>query len=112
MVCCWKYKTLWEMAPSEVKSLTFCEFDFETSDLEFDIWKHTTSSDKGGFFTLLSRNLDDHNWAHRFVILYICWDTASGKTGLWQLPIASSTNWQLSCSGYMFACDQHLFKHF
>ena len=24
-----------------------------------------------------------------FVILYICWDTPSGKTGLWQLPIAS-----------------------
>ena len=27
---------------------------------------------------------------HRFVILCICWDTASGKTALWQLPIVST----------------------
>ena len=27
---------------------------------------------------------------HRFVILCICWDTPSEKTGVWQLPIVSS----------------------
>ena len=44
------------------------------------------------FPSLLSRNFDDKLSSnfHRFVILYICWDTPSEKTGLWQLPIMSS----------------------
>ena len=44
------------------------------------------------FLSLLSRNFDDQLSSnfHRFVILCICWDTPSEKTGLWQLPIVSS----------------------
>ena len=41
---------------------------------------------------LLSRNFDNQLSSNfrRFVILCICWDTPSKKTGLWQLPIVSS----------------------
>ena len=41
--------------------------------------------------SLLSCNFDDqlNQNFHRFVILCICWDTPSKKTGLWQLPIVS-----------------------
>ena len=44
------------------------------------------------FFLSLSRIFDDHLSSnfHRFVILCICWDTPSEKTGLWQLPIVSN----------------------
>ena len=44
------------------------------------------------FLSLLSRNFDDQLSSnfHRFVILCLCWYTASEKTGLWQLPIVSS----------------------
>ena len=80
------------------KEVIFQEFDFETSDLEFEvskssIWKHTTSCDEGVFLlSLLSRNSDDQSSSnvHKFVILCICWDTPSEKTGLWQLPIVSN----------------------
>ena len=43
------------------------------------------------FLSLLSRNFDDRLSSnfHRFVILCICWDTPSEKTGLWQLPKVS-----------------------
>ena len=43
-------------------------------------------------YLLLSRNIDDQLSSnfHRFIILCICWDTPSEKTGLWQLPIVSS----------------------
>ena len=55
----------------------FHEFDFETSDLEFEDskssnWRHTTTCGKGVFFLLfLSRNLDDllSSNFHRFFIL-------------------------------------------
>ena len=51
MGSCWKYETLWETAPSELwsnvvfeKEVIFHEFDFKTSDLDFEgskssIWK-------------------------------------------------------------------------
>ena len=44
------------------------------------------------FFFSLSRNFDDQLSAnlHRIVILSICWDTQSEKTGLWQLPMVVS----------------------
>ena len=52
----------------------------------------STSCDKGVFLSLLSRNFDDRLSSnfHGFVILCICWDTISEKTGLWQLPIVPS----------------------
>ena len=46
-----------------------------------------------GFFpALVSCKLDDKLSpnVHRFVILSICWDTPSEKTGRWQLPNVSS----------------------
>ena len=59
----WWYKTLWETAFiwSNVvfeKEVIFHEFDFETSDLEFEvskssIWTHTISCDKGNFHRLV-----------------------------------------------------------
>ena len=101
----WWYKTLWETATSGSdkvfeKEVICHEFDFKTSDLEFEvpkssIWKHTTSCDHGAtqvfFLSLISRDFED--WLssnfHRFVILFICWDTSTVKTSLWQLPIVS-----------------------
>ena len=46
------------------KDVFFQKFEFETSDLEYEvskssIWKHTTSCDKGVFLSLLSRNFND-----------------------------------------------------
>ena len=67
------------------KEVIFHEFDYETSDSEIEV--------QGCFFlSLLSRNFDDRLSSnfHRLVILCICWDTASEKTGLWQLPIVST----------------------
>ena len=81
------------------KEVIFHEFDFEASELDFDvskssIWKHTTLCDRLGvfFLSLISRNLDGQLSSnfHRFVILCICWDTTSVKPGIWQLPKVSS----------------------
>ena len=77
------------------KEVNFHQFDFKTSVLEFEvskssIWKHTTSCDKGGFsFIIIFDNRLSSNF-HRYVVLCICWDTASEQTSLWQLPIVSS----------------------
>ena len=58
------------------------------------IWKHTTCVTRVFFLPLFSRNFDDRLSSnfHRFVILCICWDTPTVKTGLWQLPIVSSVS--------------------
>ena len=45
-----------------MKEVIFHEFDFETSDLEFEvskssIWKHTTSSDKGFYSYIIISQL-------------------------------------------------------
>ena len=79
------------------KEVIFHQFDFETSELEFEamksrFWKHTTLCDKSVFFYKLSRNFNHQLSSnfHGFVILCTCWDTPSEKTGLWQLPIVSS----------------------
>ena len=80
----------------EVDSIKHCEKRLtHTSELDFEvsessIWKHTTSCDKGVFSSivisqLLRPILSSH--FHRFVIVSICWDIPSEKTGLWQLPI-------------------------
>ena len=89
--------SLWSNVVFE-KEVIFHEFDFETSDLELEVSKSSIRKAhnlvwKGWFFlSLLSRNFDDRlSWNfHRFVILCICWDTASEKTGRWQLPIVST----------------------
>ena len=88
--------SLWSDVVFE-KEVIFHEFDFETSSLELEVsksstWKHTTSCDKGVFFlSYLSRNSDDQSSSnfHRLVILCLCWDTPSKRTGLWHLPIVS-----------------------
>ena len=78
---------MWETAPSEV---IFHKFDFEISALGFEvlkstIWKHKTFfCDKGVFSFVIIKQL----WQtiisnfHRFIILGICWDTPSEKTGV------------------------------
>ena len=81
------------------KEVIFHEFDFETSEFDFEvskssIWKQTTSCDKGVFFfgqyylATSTTNWDIH--FHRYVTLCIWWDTVSGKTGIWQLPKVTS----------------------
>ena len=69
-------------------------------DLRFRTWgreiNHLNAHNsvwKGCFLlSLLSRTFDDRLSSnfHRLVILCICWDTPSEKTGLWQVPIVSS----------------------
>ena len=95
--------SLWSDAVFE-KEVIFHQFDFETSSLEFEvskasIRKHTTSCDKGVFsFIIILQTLADRLSSnfHRFVILCICWETPSKKTGLWQLPIVSTVFKQTS----------------
>ena len=54
----------------------------------------TQRCDKVFFLPLFSRNfaIQLSSNFHRFVILCICWDTPSEKTGLWQLPKVSSVS--------------------
>ena len=98
-----KLQTMREMASfwSDIvfeKEVIFLEFDFETSELVFEVLKSSICKAhkfvwRGCFFLpLLSHNFNDQLSSnfHRFVILCICWDTASEKTGLWQLPIVAS----------------------
>ena len=60
--------SLWSNVDFE-KEVIFHEFDFDTSDLEFEvpksrIWKHTTSCDKGFFSHYLATSTT--NWAQIF----------------------------------------------
>ena len=79
------------------KEVIFQEFDFETSDLEFEvpkfsIWKHTTSFDEGVYSSIIiaqfQRPIELKLSQVRF--LCICWETPSERTSLWQLPIVSN----------------------
>ena len=67
--------------------------------LKFRIWgleiKHMKAHNfvwQGCFFLSVFGNFDNQlSWNfHRFVIFFICWDTPSEKSGLWQLPIVSN----------------------
>ena len=85
--------SLWSSVVFE-KEVIFHEFDFKTSELDFhfsksSIWKHTTFVSRMFFFHYSLAASTSSNF-HRFVILCICCDTPSEKTGLWQLPIVSS----------------------
>ena len=87
--------SLWSNEVFEVISTQIFEFNFETSELDFEvpkssIWKHTTSCEKRACFFFFHYYLATLTTFYRFVILCICWDTPSEKTGLWQLPIVSS----------------------
>ena len=88
--------SLWSNVVSE-KEVTFYEFDFETSDLNLRSQNQASESTqlrvtRVFFLSLLSCNFYDRLSSnfHRFVILYLCWDTPTVKTSLWQLPIVSS----------------------
>ena len=78
------------------KEVIFHEFDFETSDLEFEvskssIWESTQLRVTRVLFLILSRNFDHRLSSnfHWFVMLCICWDTPTVKASLWQLPVVS-----------------------
>ena len=63
-------------------------------DLIFRIWdleiKHLNAHNfVWQFFFFFHYYLATFSDFHRFVILCICWDAASEKTGLWQLPVVS-----------------------
>ena len=65
------------------------------------------------FLSLFSCNFDDQlcQHFHRFVILCLSWDTASEKTGLWQLPIVSSVFISCLCPNSIYTSDNTiLFK--
>ena len=74
-----------------VKEVIFQEFDFETSELDFEIskssiWKHTTSCDKGVFFTAiiisqLQRPIE-FKLSQACYFVHISWDAPSENTGL------------------------------
>ena len=89
--------SLWSTAFFETEVI-FHEFDFETSDLEFEVSKSSILNAhnfvrQGCFYlSLLSHNFDDRlsTHFHRFVTLCICWETPSENTGLRQLPIVSN----------------------
>ena len=79
--------SLWSSVVFE-KEVIFHEFDFETSELEFEvpkssIWKLTTSCDKGVFSTT-----NELKFSQVCYIVQMLGYTK--KTGLWQLPIVSS----------------------
>ena len=85
--------SLWRDTVFE-KEVIFHEFDFETSKLEFEvskssIWKRT-------FFCFFHYYLatSTTDWAQIFTVwlfyAFLCWDTISVKTSLWQLPIVAS----------------------
>ena len=80
------------------KEAIFHEFDFETTDLEFEvskasIWTHTSLCDNGVFYFIIIsqfRRLIELKSSQILYIFCICWDTAGEKTGLWQLSIVSN----------------------
>ena len=84
------------------------------SSIVFNVNSHTNICDKGSCSSLLSPNFDDQlsSNVHKFVFLCKCWDTPNEKTGLWQLPIASSAfNYMITkdspasmCSTNMSVC--------
>ena len=81
--------SLWSNEVFE-EEVIFHVFDFKTSGLKIKYLKAHNFVWQGCFFlSLLSRNFDNQLSSnfHRFVVLCICWDTASEKTGLWQLPL-------------------------
>ena len=80
-----------------MEEVIFHEFDFETSELDFEaskssIWKHTTLCDKGVFsyIILQLRRPVELKFSQVCYFMHICWDTASEKTGLWEIPIVST----------------------
>ena len=78
--------SLWNDVVFEKEGI-FHEFDFKTSDLEFEvstssIWKHTTSCDKGVFSSII--NISQLGQPIE-LLTCICWDTQSEKAGLRQL---------------------------
>ena len=88
MESCWCEKRL---------PLKWCSFREESNfprvwfrDLRIRFWgpeiKHLKGHNILFFLTLLSNNFEDQlsSNSHRFVILCICWDTPSEKTGIWQ----------------------------
>ena len=105
--------SLWSDAVFE-KEVILSEFDFETSSLEFEvskssIWKHTTLCGKGVFFFFESYlTTPKTNQAQMFTCLlfyaFKCWDTASEKTGLLQLPIVVSVFKVNNCSHTLQNC--------
>ena len=87
--------SLWSNIVFE-KEVFFHKFDSDTSELDWGLEiKHLESTQlrvtRVFILSILSGNFDDQlSWNFlRFVILCICWDTQSKKTGLWQLPIVS-----------------------
>ena len=79
---------------SNFPHIWFGDLKLRTWGLEIKHLKAHNSVWQGCFFFHYYLATSMTNWAlkylHRFDILCICWDTASGKTVLWQLPIVSS----------------------
>ena len=90
--------SFWERS---IFSLKYLKWIWDLSwDLEFKPFESTQlRATRVPFLPLFSRNINNQLSSnfHRFVISCICQDTPSEKTGLWQLPKASST----------FNIDQH-----
>ena len=87
--------SLWSNVVFEKEGI-FHVFDFETSELGFEVsksssWKHTTSCDKGIFSSIIISQLQRPiEFKFSQVCYLVHWDTPSDKTGLWHLPKVSS----------------------
>ena len=89
--------SLWSDVVFKKKKILFHQFDFETSDLEFEvskssIWKHTTLCDKGVFSFI---NISQLRLPIELKFSQVCYFMymlryPTVKTSLWQLPIVSS----------------------
>ena len=93
--------SLWSAIVFE-KEVIFHEFDFENSDLEFEvskssIYESTQLRVTNVFFSFiiisqLRRPIIELKFSQ--VCIFMRWDTLSEKTGLWQLPIVYTVfNW-------------------
>ena len=62
---------------------------------------------------IFSRNFDDRLSSnfHRCVILCICWDTPSEKTGLWQIPMVSSVFKHWFCISVYVGLNMDCLRH-
>ena len=87
--------SLWSEVVFE-KEVIFHEFDFETSDLEFEVsksslWKHTSLCDKGVlFFHSYLATWQPIELKLSQVCYFMHMLRSSAKTGLRQLPIVSN----------------------
>ena len=103
--------SLWSSFRDNFPRILFRDLRFRIWGLEIKPLKAHNFVWQGFFLSFLSRNFDDQFSSnfHRPFILCICWDTPSGKTGLWQLPIVSNVfNIEAFANMFLFGIKQEI----